>query len=162
MLLYNYRVGNLEFLWEVSTMYITIKTITDGVEAYNIIKDSELEALFKCCPKAVVRTWTKQDDCDFIIMDGKLLCAYHMKGTTLLPCLNDKVSLFFNCYGYGLSCCDCPFSSGGRGCGCHKSTIEAKVKYLKDHPDFLKFCIDSRQGIWEEIKGLFYGGARMT
>ena len=85
MLLYNYRVGNLEFLWEVSTMYITIKTITDGVEAYNIIKDSELEALFKCCPKAVVRTWVKQDDCDFIIMDGKLLCAYYMKGTTLLP-----------------------------------------------------------------------------
>ena len=66
-------------------MYITIKTITDGVEAYNIIKDSELEALFKCCPKAVVRTWTKQDDCDFIIMDGKILCAYYMKGTTLLP-----------------------------------------------------------------------------
>lgn len=85
MLLYNYRVGNLEFLWEVSTMYITIKTITDGVEVYNIIKDSELETLFKCCPKAVVRTWNKRDDCDFIIMDGKLLCAYYMKGTTLLP-----------------------------------------------------------------------------
>lgn len=66
-------------------MYITIKTITDGVEVYNIIKDSELEALFKCCPKAVIRTWNKQDDCDFIIMDGKLLCAYYMKGTTLLP-----------------------------------------------------------------------------
>lgn len=66
-------------------MYITIKTITDGVEVYNIIKDSELEALFKCCPKAVIRTWAKQDDCDFIIMDGKLLCAYYMNGTTLLP-----------------------------------------------------------------------------
>ena len=76
--------------------------------------------------------------------------------------LNDKVSLFFNCCDYRLNCYDCPFSSGGRGCGCHKSTIEAKVKYLKDHPDFLMFCINSHQDIWEEIKGLFYGGARMT
>ena len=76
--------------------------------------------------------------------------------------LNDKVSLFFNCCDYRLNCYDCPFSSDGHGCGCHKSTIKAKVKYLKDHPDFLMFCIDSHQDIWEEIKGLFYGGARMT
>lgn len=76
--------------------------------------------------------------------------------------LNDKVSLFFNCCDHRLNCYNCPFSSGGHGCVCHKSTIKAKVKYLKDHPDFLMFCIDSHQDIWEEIKGLFYGGARMT
>lgn len=75
--------------------------------------------------------------------------------------LNDKVSFFFNCYDYRLNCYDCPFSSN-YGCRCHSSTIKSKVKYLKDHPDFLMFCIDSRQGIWKEIKGLFYGGARMT
>lgn len=75
--------------------------------------------------------------------------------------LNDKVSLFFNCWDYHLACYNCPFSSGGFGCGCHKSTIKAKVKYLKDHPNFLAFCINNHKDIWEEIKGLFYG-ARMT
>lgn len=95
------------------------------------------------------------------ITDGKELeskpCFIHDYGMSRL---NDKVSFFFDCWGYCLACHNCPFSSDGH-CGCRKSTIKAKVKYLKDHPDFLMFCIDNHKDIWEEIKGLFYG-ARMT
>lgn len=76
--------------------------------------------------------------------------------------MNESVSIFFDCCGYGLECYNCPFSSEGYGCKCHSSTVKAKVKYLKEHPDFLLFCMENHQDLWEEIKGLFYGGARMT